>query len=370
MHETSSTIQQIALAGAVVGFLLGITIVWTRFCTMGAVADIAISGNFGRMRSWLLAICIAIIGTQLASSFDLIDITETSYLQTRLNLLGAIIGGGMFGFGMVFACGCGARGLVMIGCGDLRALIAIMILGITAYMTIRGIFAVPRSWFYSLTLLESSDWLPYPSVDSLFANTFELEQAPGRMLATISIITPLLWFIFKDSEFRRSFRRILAGISVGSLVVTGWLATGWIVSDEFEEVPIGSLTFVDPVGDSFQYLMIWTGTSITFGVAVVGGTILGGFITSVCRREFHVRGFEDASEMGRYMGGGALMGMGGAIAGGCTFGQGITGVSTLGFASFFALASIIVGAFLGIRCLEQGSLTGAIQKIWWDFSER
>ncbi|MFT5658876.1 MAG: putative membrane protein YedE/YeeE, partial [Gammaproteobacteria bacterium] len=107
MHETSSTIQQIALAGAVVGFLLGITIVWTRFCTMGAVADIAISGNFGRMRSWLLAICIAIIGTQLASSFDLIDITETSYLQARLNLLGAIIGGGMFGFGMVFACGCG-----------------------------------------------------------------------------------------------------------------------------------------------------------------------------------------------------------------------------------------------------------------------
>jgi uncharacterized membrane protein YedE/YeeE len=370
MTEMSNTILLIALAGAMVGLMLGITIVWTRFCTMGAVADIAISGNYGRMRSWLLAICVAIIGTQIAAAIELINITQTSYLQSRVFLLAAIIGGGMFGFGMVFACGCGARSLVMVGCGDLRALIAVMVLGTFAYMTIRGIFAVPRAWFYATTGLDTSSWQSLPSVDSFFSIALDLSDSSGRVLATITIVAPLLWFIFKDAEFRRSIRRILAGITVGSLVVAGWLATGWIVNDDFDEIPLGSLTFIEPVGDSLQYLMTWTGTSITFGVAVVGGTIIGGMITSICRKEFYIRGFEDASEMGRYMGGGALMGMGGAIAGGCTFGQGITGVSTLGFASFLALGSIIVGAFIGIRCLEQGSFSGAIRKMWWNILER
>lgn len=370
MIETSNTILLIALAGAMVGLLLGITMVWTRFCTMGAVADIAISGNYGRMRSWLLAICVAIIGTQLATSIELIDITQTSYLQSQIFLPAAIIGGGLFGFGMVFACGCGARSLVMAGCGDLRALIAVIVLGIFAYMTIRGVFAVPRAWFYSVTALDTSSWLSSPAFDSVYDRVFNFSDSINRVLATITIIGPLLWFIFKDEEFRHSFRRILAGITVGGLVITGWLATGWIISDEFEEVPLGSLTFVDPVGDGLQYLMIWTGASITFGVAVVGGTIAGGLITSVCRREFYIRGFEDASEMGRYMGGGALMGIGGAIAGGCTFGQGISGVSTLGFSSFLALGSIIIGAFIGIRCLEQGSFSGAIRTIWRGLQER
>lgn len=370
MTETSNTIQLIALAGAMVGLMLGITMVWTRFCTMGAVADIAISGNYGRMRSWLLAICVAIVGTQIATAIELIDISQTSYLQSQIYLPAAIIGGGMFGFGMVYACGCGARSLVMAGCGDLRALIAVMVLGVFAYMTIRGIFAVPRAWFYSTTALDTSSWLISPSVDSIVSRTLNLKDSVSRMLATIIIIGPFLWFIFKDYEFRRSIRRIFGGITVGSLVVAGWLATGWLVRDDFEEVPISSLTFVDPVGHSLQYLMVWTGASITFGVAVVGGTIIGGMITSIFRKEFYIRGFEDAAEMGRYMGGGALMGMGGAIAGGCTFGQGITGVSTLGFPSFLALGSIMIGGFIGVRCLEQGSFGGAIRQIWQGFLER
>jgi hypothetical protein len=370
MDETSNTILLIALSGVLVGLMLGITMVWTRFCTMGAVADIAISGNYGRMRSWLLAICVAIIGTQIATALEFIDISQTSYLQSKVYLPAAIIGGGMFGFGMVFACGCGARSLVMAGCGDLRALVAVMVLGTFAYMTIRGIFAVPRAWFYSVTVLDTGSWLAFPSVDSTFADAFNLKESTSKVLGTLTIIAPFLWFIFKDQEFRHSIRRIFAGITVGSLVVAGWLATGWFARDDFEDVPVVSLTFVEPVGDTLQYLMIWTGASITFGVAVVGGTMIGGMITSILRKEFYIRGFEDAPEMGRYMGGGALMGMGGAIAGGCTFGQGITGVSTLGFASFLALGSIIIGGFIGVRCLEEGGIVRAIRKMWGGFLEQ
>ena len=365
MLEISNTVFSIAIAGLAIGILLGITMIYTRFCTMGAVADIALSQNYGRMRSWLLAITVAIIGTQLAIMFGMLQLEQTSYLQPSLYWLGAIIGGLMFGFGMVTACGCGARSLVMVGTGDLRALVAVVVLGVAAYMTMRGIFAVPRSWFYGTTGVDSSSWLTEPSFNAFLANTFGLSDRPSRIIAVILIATPTLWFIFKDKDFRHTARRIAAGFLVGGLVVIGWLATGWAINDEFEEIPVVSLTFIAPVGDSLQYLMIWTGTSITFGVAVVGGVIFGGWIAALKRKEILLRGFEDASEMLRYIGGGALMGMGGALAGGCTFGQGISGVSTMGFMSFLALASIISGAFIGIRYLEQGSLVAALRKMWW-----
>jgi len=364
MPETIDPTILLACAGLLIGFLLGVTIIYSQFCTMGAVADIAISQHYGRMRSWLLAIVIAISGTQLAAAYQLLALEQTLYLQSHLYWLGAIIGGLLFGFGMVIACGCGARSIAMSGSGDLRALVALIVLGIVAYMTMRGIFAVPRSWFYRATVIDSSAWLATPSLHNALAILLNISEKTSRVLGVLAIAVPILWFIFKDPEFRASPKRIIAGITVGLLVLAGWLATGWILNDEFEETPPESLTFIAPVGDSLQYLMIWTGTSITFGVAVVGGLLIGGWATSLYRKEFYFRGFEDAAEMGRYMGGGALMGMGGALAGGCTFGQGISGVSTLSLMSFLSLASIIIGAFIGVRYLEQGSIIAALQKMW------
>ena len=117
-----------------------------------------------------------------------------------------------------------------------------------------------------------------------------------------------------------------------------------------------SLTFVSPVGESLQYLMTFTGSTINFGIAVVGGVIFGAFVAAKLAGKFHLEGFTDKSDMARHMVGGALMGTGGILALGCTVGQGITGMSTLAVGSLIALLSIIVGAVLGFRYLEEGSL--------------
>lgn len=364
MLEISNASFLLAVSGFILGILLGITIICTRFCTMGAVADIVLSNNYGRMRSWLLAIVTAIIGTQLAVILGVLPLEQTSYLQPQLYWLAVIVGGLLFGFGMVLSCGCGTRNIVMCASGDLRALVSVITLGIVAYMSIRGIFAIPRDWFYAATVVDSSFWITTPSVDALIADSLNISHSLSRLIALIVITSPILWFIFKDSEFFHTPRRLIAGVSVGCLVVSGWLLSGWIFNDEFEEAIPQSLTFVEPVGDSLLYLMIWTGSSINFGIATVGGLIAGSFLTALYRKEFYLRGFEDSAEMGRYIVGGAMMGMGGALAGGCTFGQGISGISTLGFMSFLTLASIILGALLGIHYIEQGSISRAVKNLW------
>jgi len=364
MLQVSDASFLLAVSGFVLGTLLGITIVRTRFCTMGAVADIVLSNNYGRMRSWLLAIVIAVIGTQLAVIFGVLAIEQTSYLQPRIFWLAAIVGGSLFGFGMVLSCGCGSRNLAMSASGDLRALVSVITLGIITYMTIRGIFSVPRDWFYSAATVDSAAWMTIPSIDGTVARLLSLDEQAARLVALVITTGPLLWFIFKDDEFRHTPRRIMAGISVGLLVVSGWLLSGWIFKDEFADTAPESLTFVEPVGDSLLYLMIWTGASIDFGIVTVGGLIVGSFITALYRKEFYVRGFEDSAEMGRYIIGAALMGMGGALAGGCTFGQGISGVSTLSFMSILTFVSIIIGALVGLHYIQQGSISNLVKTFW------
>jgi hypothetical protein len=141
----------------------------------------------------------------------------------------------------------------------------------------------------------------------------------------------------------------------------GWLITGVIGADDFEPVPLASLTFVAPIGEGLMYLMTFTGATINFGIAVVGGVIAGAFLMAAATRSFRIESFTDANDMLRHIGGGALMGSGGVMSLGCTIGQGITGISTLAFGSLLALLSIVAGCVYGLKYLEEGTLGGAFK---------
>ena len=143
----------------------------------------------------------------------------------------------------------------------------------------------------------------------------------------------------------------------------GWYATGVIGYDEFEPLPLTSYTFVAPAGNAIQYLMTFTGSTIDFGIAVVGGVIVGAFVAAMATGRFAIESFSDAGDMLRHMIGGALMGMGGIMALGCTIGQGVTGMSTLALGSVIALLSIIGGGVFGMKYLEEGSFGGAFKAI-------
>ena len=148
------------------------------------------------------------------------------------------------------------------------------------------------------------------------------------------------------------------------MVAAGWYLTGVIGFDDFEPMPVESFSFVNPMGNSIQYLMTFTGAAINFGIAAVGGVITGAFLMAKARGEFHLESFTAADDFLRHISGGALMGTGGILALGCTIGQGVTGMSTLALGSLIALLSIILGGVWGLKSIEEGSVAAGLKAVF------
>ena len=359
----SSTLV-LVLSGLVIGALFGAVVQRTNFCSMGAISDAVALGDTKRLRAWLLAIAVAIAGTNALLLTGLVAIDKSFYLAPRVAWIAMLLGGLLFGFGMVLAGGCASRTVVRVGTGSLKSLIVFVVMGLVGYMTARGLF------YYVRTTVElaGSDLaragLPTQGLPSVASAVFGLgAEAAILVVAGLAAAAIALW-CFKDRGFRRSTRDIVAGLALGALVTAGWWATGWLAADEFEPVPPVSLTLIGPAGDTLQYLMTFTGAKISFGVAVVFGILAGSFGAAVASGTFRIEMFADRDDMLRHMGGAALMGFGGVMAAGCTVGQGITGVATLGIGSLLAFAGIAGGAVISVKLLmwrmERASLDRGI----------
>ncbi|MBI5164264.1 MAG: YeeE/YedE family protein [Magnetospirillum sp.] len=355
-----------AVGGAafIVGIVFGATAQRTNFCTMGAVSDVVFMGDWRRMRAWMLAVAVGIVGTQLLDGMGMIDLKRSIYLGASIAWAGAILGGLMFGFGMTMAGGCGNKTLVRIGGGNLKSLVVFLVVALFAYMTLKGLIGLARIQLDQATSIPvAATGLAAFSVPGLLG-TFGLDAATARWAAVALVAGGLALWCFKDAEFRASPRDMLAGVIIGLMVPAGWAVSGILGFDDFEPLPLTSFTFVAPIGDTMNYLMTFTGSTITFGIAAVGGVIVGSFLASLAGGEFHVEAFSDASDMLRHLFGAALMGTGGILAMGCTIGQGLTGMSTLSLTSALALGSIIFGAVVGMKYMEEGSLGGALKAVF------
>lgn len=354
----------IASLGFVIGIIFGATAHRTNFCTMGALSDIVFMNNWNRFRAWILAIATAIALSQILHFSGLVNLNKAIYLTSNLGWGGAILGGLMFGFGMTMAGGCGNKTLVRLGAGNLKSLIVFMFLGIFAYMTLRGFIGPARLELEALTVIDlKAHGFTSQGIPGLLAALFGASEQTLRPIVTVVIVIALLIFCFKDTEFRSSGKDIAAGIVIGILVPAAWYLTGVVGKDDFDPTPLASFTFVAPTGDTIQYLMTFTGSTINFGIATVGGVIAGAFLMAKSRGEFRIESFTTADDFIRHILGAALMGTGGVIALGCTIGQGITGMSTLALGSLIALLSILVGGVYGLKYLEEDSFIDAFKAI-------
>ena len=358
--EDISINSQVAVLAFVLGGLFGITAQRTNFCTMGALSDVVFIGDWNRFRAWMLAIAVAMLASQGLELFGTVDLSASIYRSVNLGWLGAIIGGLMFGFGMTLAGGCANKTLVRLGGGNLKSIVVAVVLGIFAYMTLRGLIGLARMELQAFSMIDVSSWgAVNQGLPELLA-ALGAPVVPARIAVAAAIAGGLLLFCFKDAGFRRSPRDMGAGVIVGLLVAAAWIVTGVLGADEFDPVPLASMTFVAPIGEALQYLMTFTGATINFGIAAVGGIVAGAFLSALARREFHIESFADADDMLRHLLGAALMGTGGVLALGCTIGQGVTGMSTLSLGSLIAIAAIITGGLLGLKYQEEGSLGSAI----------
>jgi uncharacterized membrane protein YedE/YeeE len=346
-----STVHQVALGGFLVAVAFGAIAHRTRFCTMGAISDWVNIGDTARLRAWFLAIGVAILGAQFLTVLTPIDFHKSIYLTTDFGGLGYLFGGLLFGIGMTLASGCGQRSLVLVGGGNLKSLVVLLVLAVTAYMTLRGLLALVRLHVIEATNADLSAYgMMDQSIPSFVAIIAHAET--NRVLhwgVTLLFGLGLVGWAFSSASFRRRFDQIFAGASVGLLVVAGWTITGMIGADEFEPVRLESYSFVAPVAESLQYLMTFTGSTIGFGAAAVFGVALGSFLYAIVTGNFRIEGFASREDLLAHLAGGALMGFGGVCALGCTIGQGITGMSTLALGSLLTLVAIIFGSALTMK---------------------
>ena len=344
-------VYRVAVFAFFIGALFGAVANKTNFCTMGAVSDWVNIGSKDRFRAWLLAIGIAILGTQLMHALGVVDLGQAMYLTPNFSWLGYITGGLLFGIGMTLASGCGQRTLVRVGGGNLKSLVVMLLLGLTAYMTMRGLLALVRVNVVEVTNLNLADsGIGNQGIGTIVAAVIGMDDAVvlNRIVA-ILLGGGLVVFAFMARSFRRSVDNILAGVVIGLIIPAGWYVTGVVGFDDFEPVRFESYTFVGPTGQSLMYLLTFTGSTISFGVAAVFGVITGSFIYAVASRRFAIETFTDRSDMLRHIAGGIAMGFGGVLALGCTIGQGITGMSTLALGSVLTLVSIVFGSALTMK---------------------
>lgn len=336
--------QLVILAGLAIGLLYGAVGLLSGFCLMSSMRGWLAEGDGRLVRTYALAIAIAIAASQFLAGNGMVDLGKSIYLQQTFSAPVLFLGGLLFGYGMVLSNGCGSRALVLLGRGNLRSFVVVIVLGIAAQMTLKGLIAPAR-----IALVQASQaTVSANSLPSLLA-TLGLTETISRALAAIVAVVALILFAFAHPAFRRSPGQIAAGILVGLLVAGGWFVTGSLGADDFNPVPVTSLTFIAPIADALQYAMLSTGLTPNFGIATVAGVFAGSLVTALVTGRFHLEGYSSPRHMLRSASGAALMGIGGVMAFGCSIGQGLTGVSTLALGSFVALAGILFGTAAGLR---------------------
>ena len=348
--EEWSVVHKVALWGFSGAFLFGIVAHKTHFCTMGAISDWINMGSLHRLRAWLLAMAVALLMSQLFQAIGWIDLSASIYLSTNFGIGGYIVGGFLFGVGMTLGGGCGQRTLVRAGGGNLKSLVVLLVLGLTAYITLRGLLAGVR-----IEVIEplSIDLSEYGLVDQSLTGVVAAMSglAPESVAKGLAVIIGLALLIYtlKDKDFRTSGDAIVSGLVVGLLVAGAWLVTGVVGNDDFDPVRLETLTFIAPVGNMLNYLMTWTGSTIGFGIAVVFGVLAGSLAYAVASGNFRIETFSSRSDMLNHLYAGVLMGFGGVLSLGCTIGQGVGGFSTLALGSVVSIVFIVFGCALTIK---------------------
>jgi len=331
----------------VLAFIFGAVANKTDFCTMGAVSDWVNMGDFNRMRMWLLAIAVALLGSSALQLAGVVDLGKSIYPGPSFTWLSYIVGGLLFGIGMTLGSGCGSKTLIRIGGGNLKSVIVYVFLGIAAYMTLRGILGAFR-----VGVLEKAS--------VTFPGGQDLPSLLGISRALIALLVSggLVALVYSHRYFREHLNYTLGGVVTGLVVVGGWYVSGHIghlaedpntLQEAFVATNSGrmeSFSFVSPLAYTLDYLMLWTDKSkiITYGIASAAGVIAGSAAYALASGKFRWEGFRDAEDTAMHMIGGTLMGFGGVTALGCTIGQGITGISTLALGSIITFFCIVAGS--------------------------
>lgn len=364
-----------------IAFVMGAVVNKTNFCTMGAVSDWVNMGDTGRMRAWLFAIAVAMLGVVLLESKGLVnpDISFPPYRANQLIWAENLLGGILFGIGMTLGSGCGNKTLIRIGGGNLKSILVLAAIGIIAYFMVNP-FPGSDQTLFSLLFY---NWIRPLAVQLKTHQDLGSIVTGGHNAVTARLIIggilalAIIAFAFKSADFRKSFDNILGGLVVGLAVLAAWYVTSNVMihsdSDKLsilsyvqqwdffapdnavkpqDTMPLSpqSFTFINPMGQTVGYVAGgFKSAALTFGIMSVFGVILGSLFWALVSRSFRIEWFASFKDFVTHLIGGVLMGFGGVLAMGCTIGQGVTGISTLALGSFIAFGGIVLGSAVTMK---------------------
>jgi len=346
----------------VLAAIFGAVATRVNFCTMGAISDVVNFGDSRRLRMWLLAVAVAIAGAGALQAAGQVDLSKSLYTGSRVAWLSLVVGGFLFGFGMTLGSGCGSKTLIRVGGGNLKSLIVLVFFAVSAYMTLKGLFALWRT--------VALDPLRF-DVAAIGAKTSDLPSIVAALGAgdavkrwlPFAFAAALAAWVLASREFRATREMVVGGIVIGAVIVGGWYVSGHLgylaedpatLEEKFYATNSGraeSFSFTAPIAYLLELLIYWTDQSrvLTFGIAGVLGMLVGSAAMAIATKTFRWEGFTTIEDLVNHVVGGILMGFGGVTALGCTIGQGLSGVSTLAVGSFLASGAIVAGCVAALR---------------------
>jgi len=331
----------------------------THFCTMGAIADVVNMGDWTRMRMWALAIAVAVLGFNGMVGAGWIEARQSLYAGPQLLWLSSLVGGLLFGFGMVLASGCGSKSLVRLGGGNLKALVVLLVLGAAGFATLKGLTAVLRVQTVDTVLLQLPQAQDLPTLLAGWLGAPVPPVAAG--LGAVVAVALLAWVLRRPEG--RTAEVWLGGAGIGAVVVGLWWVSGrlgFVAEHPVTLEPsflatnsrrMEALSMAAPVAYALDWVLYFSDSAklLTIGIVSMAGVLAGSAAVALWSGSFRWEGFGGVADLAHHLVGGLLMGVGGVTALGCSVGQGLSGVSTLALGSLLALAAIVAGGLAALR---------------------
>lgn len=325
----------LAAGGLAIGMLFGAFAQTSRFCLRSAVIEFS-SGLFGsKVAIWLLTFSAAVTATQVLIGLGLLDVDGARQLAARGSLSGSIVGGLLFGAGMILARGCASRLLVLSATGNLRALVSGLVLTVVAQASLRGVLSPARETLSAL-------WTVEGGASRNLLTLLSAGPVAGAVLGALG----LGWALWLARRARIGILVAASALGVGLTIAAGWLFTFRIAQVSFSGLQVKSISFTGPSADTLMGLINSPSMPLGFDTGLVPGVFAGSMLAALMAREWKVQGFHDGPSMGRYLFGASLMGFGGMLAGGCAVGAGVTGGAIFALTAWIALAAMWAGAIV------------------------
>ncbi|KUJ80419.1 lipocalin [Ruegeria marisrubri] len=330
-----------ALFGLITGIIFGVAAQRSRFCLRAATVEFARGRLEDKVAVWFLTFSTAVVWVQAAQLLGLMDSADARMMAVPGSWSGAIIGGLMFGAGMVLARGCSGRLLVLAATGNLRSVVSGLIFAVVAQMSLSGVLSPARDHLAALWITEGGR-----NVDLLA--TLGLPGYGGLLIGIAFAIVALVL------SFRQKIgaSRLIFASGVGFAVAVGWVLTYSLAQIAFEPVQIESATFTGPSANTLMFFLE-RDTILEFDIGLVPGVFIGAMLAAWLAGEMRFQAFDDAVTMRKAMIGAAMMGFGGMLAGGCAIGAGVTGGSIFVGTAWLALFCMWIGAMATDFLIDQ-----------------